>query len=157
MLRKLRELLAAGPADGDGEVDQERALRVATAALLVEMSRADFAESATERDEILRVLAHHFAVDQADAESLLERAASRADSSVSLHEFTRLLHEQLQHDEKLAIVEMLWRVALADAELDKYEDYLVRKIAELLYIPHSDLMRLKHRVLGELDDGDNPA
>lgn len=153
MLKKLRELLAAAPADDAGPVDETRGLRVATAALLVEMSRADFAESGAEREEILRVLESHFSLDVGDARALLERASARADESVSLHEFTRLLHDQLSHEEKLQIVEMLWRVALADAELDKYEDYLVRKIAELLYVPHVDLVRLKHRVLGELDTG----
>lgn len=154
MLKKLRELLAAAPADDNNAADGTRGLRVATAALLVEMSRADFAESGAERDEILAVLSKHFALDLEDAEALIDRASERADESVSLHEFTRLLHEQLDHDEKCTIVEMLWRVALADAQLDRYEDYLVRKIAELLYVSHSDLMRLKHKVLGELDSGD---
>ena len=64
------------------------------------------------------------------------------------------LHGQLSEQEKHRIVEMLWRVALSDAELDKHEDHLVRKISDLLYVSHSDLMRLKHRVLGELDAGD---
>lgn len=155
MLKKLREMLAAAPADDNDALDEARGLRVATAALLVEMTRADFAESSTERDEAMRVLSKHFELDVEAAEALIERASERADTSVSLHEFTRLLHEQLDHGEKLAIIEMLWRVALADAELDKYEDYLVRKIAELLYVSHSDLMRLKHRVLGELDTGGN--
>lgn len=151
MLKKLRELLTPGDASGDEAVDDERALRIATAALLVEMSRADFSESVSEHDEIVRVLSEHFALDLDAAMELIERASARADKSVSLHEFTRLLHEQLEPEEKHRIVEMLWRVALADAELDKYEDYLVRKIADLLYVSHRDLMRLKHRVLGELD------
>lgn len=155
MLGKLRELLAATRSGGDNpETDDESALRVATAALLVEMARADFSEEHAEQDEILSILQRHFSLDLEAAEALLELAGERADESVSLHEFTRLLHGELSVDEKHRIVEMLWRVALADAELDKHEDHLVRKISELLYVSHSDLMRLKHRVLGELDAGD---
>lgn len=155
MLGKLRELLAATKSDADSaDADDESALRVATAALLVEMARADFSEDRVEHDEIVSVLQRHFSLDIEAAEALLDLAGKRADESVSLHEFTQLLHSQLSDGEKHRIVEMLWRVALVDAELDKHEDYLVRKISELLYVSHSDLMRLKHRVLGELDAGD---
>lgn len=152
MLRRLRELLGAGDDESSPQSD-ERSLRVATAALLVEMARADFSEDGIEHEEITRALRQHFALDVAAAEDLLRRASTSADRSVSLHEFTSLLHEQLEPREKQQIVEMLWRVALADAVLDKHEDYLVRKIADLLYVSHGDLVRLKHRVLGELDAG----
>ena len=155
MLDKLKELLArTTPGAVADDVDDERALRVATAALLVEMARADFSEDTVEHEEILRVLRRHFALDIDSAKALLEQAGERAEQSVSLHEFTHLLHGQLSNEDKHRIVEMLWRVALADAELDKHEDHLVRKISELLYVSHTDLMRLKHRVLGELDAGD---
>ncbi|MDH3588284.1 MAG: TerB family tellurite resistance protein [Gammaproteobacteria bacterium] len=154
MLQRLRELLGL---DADKSAPEAQAgghlLRVATAALLVEMARADFSEDRAEHDEIRRTLQRHFSLDLAAAQALLDRAAASADKAVSLHEFTRLLHEQLEPVEKHAIIEMLWRVALADARLDKYEDYLVRKIADLLYVSHADLVRLKHRVLGELDEG----
>ena len=155
VLDKLKKLLAGTiPGAETDEVDDERVLRVATAALLVEMARADFSEDTVEHEEIRRVLRRHFALDVDAAEALLKQAAERADQSVSLHEFTHLLHGQLGDEDKHRIVEMLWRVALADAELDKHEDHLVRKISELLYVSHTDLMRLKHRVLGELDAGD---
>lgn len=154
MLKKLRELLqGVSPATTGESTDDTMSLRVATAALLVEMARADFSESSTEHDEIVLTLQKHFSLDMDAARDLLGRAGERADTSVSLSEFTSLLHEQLELHEKQAIIEMLWRVALVDAELDKYEDYLVRKIADLLYVSHADLVRLKHRVLGELDDG----
>ena len=153
MLQKLRELLTgAGDKKTDESAGDDKSLRIATAALLVEMARADFSEDSSEHDEIVKTLQNHFALDIAQARSLLARAGDSADAAVSLHEFTRLLHEQLEPSEKQAIVEMLWRVALADARLDKHEDYLVRKIADLLYVSHADLVRLKHRVLGELHD-----
>jgi len=63
-----------------------------------------------------------------------------------LQDYTRTLHEKLTVSEKHEIVEMLWRVALADERLDKHEDHLVRKIAGLLYVSHGDLIRIRNRV-----------
>jgi len=77
---------------------------------------------------------------------LLEEARSASDQAIELQRFTRRLHEQLSVVEKQRVVEMLWQVALADKRLDKHEDHLVRRIAELLYVPHSDLIRIRNRV-----------
>ncbi len=153
MLDKLTKLFQpADPVADTDPVAREQRLRVATAALLVEMSRADFDEDDVERDTARKVLSTHFDLDAAEATELLGLADSRADEAVSLHEFTNLLHQHLPVEDKHEIVRMLWSVALADARLDKHEEHLVRKVAGLLYVSHSDLMRIKHRVLGELSD-----
>ena len=76
----------------------------------------------------------------------MEEASRTADHVGSLQAFTRRLHEALTYEEKQAIVEMLWKVALADSHLDKHEDHLVRKIADLLYVSHGDLIRIRNRV-----------
>ena len=68
------------------------------------------------------------------------------EQSVSLQQFTRRLHEVMSYDEKRRVVEMMWRIALADRRLDKYEDYMVGKIAELLYISRGDVLRERNRV-----------
>ena len=82
-------------------------------------------------------------------DGLLGRDVARhCDRAVELQQFTRRLHEQLSTAEKLRVVEMLWQVALADRILDKHEDHLVRRIAELLYVSHSDLIRIRNRVRG---------
>ncbi len=65
---------------------------------------------------------------------------------MSLYEFTRLLNEQLSREERIRIVEMLWRVAFVDSVIDKYEEYYIRKIADLLYVSHRDYIKAKHRV-----------
>ncbi len=132
--------------DPDGESDRRHAVQLATALLLVEVERADFAEDVTQRAETLRLLREHFGLSNEETALLVEQAAQTADHAASLHAFTRRLHEALRYDEKQAIVEMLWKVALADSQLDKHEDHLVRKIADLLYISHSDLIRIRNRV-----------
>ena len=61
-----------------------------------------------------------------------------------MHEFTQLLHENLSENEKARIIALLWKIAYADGRLDKYEDSLVLKISDLLYVSRGRVMRLKH-------------
>ena len=72
------------------------------------------------------------------------------EASVSLSEFTRPLHESLNYQQKEAVVGMLWHVALADRQLDRYEEYLIGKVAELLYIARGDVIRLRHQAVQAL-------
>jgi len=147
MLRKLATLFDRALArDHEDPEAREHALRVATALLLIEVAKADFADDLAEDEAMLASLRQFFALDDASAGLLLEEARSTADRAVELQQFTRRLHEQLSVAEKLRVVEMLWQVALADSRLDKHEDHLVRRIAELLYVPHSDLIRIRNRV-----------
>ena len=147
MLRKLAALFdGAFARDADDPAAREHALRVATALLLIEVARADFADDFAEDAAILESLKQFFALDDAAAALLREEARGAADHAVELQQFTRRLHEQLSVAEKQRVVEMLWQVALADRRLDKHEDHLVRRIAELLYVSHSDLIRIRNRV-----------
>lgn len=149
LLRRILEKLRAAPREN--EESREDKIQLATAVLLVEMSRADFEEIEAEAQAIEQLLARHFDLDAAASELLAELAREEADRSVSIHDYTRTLHDGLSESEKTRVVEMLWEVALADRELDKYEDYLVRKVAELLYVPHHEVVRLRHTVSDRLD------
>jgi uncharacterized tellurite resistance protein B-like protein len=147
MLRKLAALFDGAFADRTVDpAAREHALRLATALLLIEVAKADYAEDLAEDEVLLRSLKQFFALDDAAAALLVEEARSTADRAVELQQFTRRLHEQLSVAEKHRVVEMLWQVALADSRLDKHEDHLVRRIAELLYVSHSDLIRIRNRV-----------
>lgn len=127
-------------------VDRERALRIATAALLSEVAKADYQEQVEENELIFDLLKGRFGLTAADAELLQSEGYREAEESVSLQAFTRLLHEALTEDDKLELVAMLWRVAFADRQLDRYEDHLVRKIADLLYVSHRDQIRIRNIV-----------
>ena len=126
--------------------EREHALRVATALLLVEVGRADFGDDLTEEQTVLDLLRKHFDLTEAETRLLIEEARQQADHAVELQAFTRRLHEALNETEKERIVEMLWHVALADEHLDKHEDHLVRRVADLLYVPHRDVIRIRNRV-----------
>lgn len=146
MMRNLREMLGRLVDAGADGTDEAR-LDLAVAVLLVEMARADHDHAEVEQQEITRQLETAFRLDPAEARGLLAEARGAVEHSVSLHEFTRTLHDGMDYAEKQRVVEMLWEVALADSSLDRYEDYLVGKVAELLYVSRGDVLRLKHRVV----------
>ncbi len=132
------------PASGK---DPQQALRLATAALCVEMARADMQEKPAELERAKAMLAQRFSLDEPEAQALISAGRTESDQSVSLYRFTRLLNEHLNESKKRTLMEMLWRVAYEDGSLDKYEDALMHKLAELLYVPLSELMLAKHKAL----------
>jgi len=147
MLGKLTALFdTAFARDNEDPAAREHALRVATALLLIEVARADHVDDFAEDATMLESLKQFFALDATAASLLLEEARSTADQAVELQQFTRRLHQQLSVAEKQRVVEMLWQVALADRRLDKHEDHLVRRIAELMYVSHADLIRIRNRL-----------
>lgn len=136
-------------AEKQGETDPQHALRLAVAALCVEMARADMQEKPDELERARQMLAQRFSLTDADAQALIAAGRSQSDQSVSLYHFTHLLNDHLDAVKKRTLLEMLWRVAYEDGVLDKYEDALMHKLAELLYVPLVDLIRAKDRVLAE--------
>ena len=127
--------------------DDINSVEMAAAVLLIEMARADFEQDDLENEMIIELLKEYFLLDHEVAHDLFLEAEKIADNSVSLHEFTRTLHETLNDEAKNEIIEMLWRLALVDDSLDRYEDYLVRKIADLLYVSNSSVLRIKHDLI----------
>lgn len=134
------------PEDPAGHSD-EHALRLATAALLIEMTRADYKVKAIEQEKILSVLREHFDISEDETSELVQLAEQEADLSTTYHEFTSLINSQYSAKQKIHVIELLWEIAYADGEIEKYEDYLVRKIADLLYVPHREFIAAKHRVM----------
>ncbi|MDE2235264.1 MAG: TerB family tellurite resistance protein [Gammaproteobacteria bacterium] len=128
-------------------VDDQQALRLAVAALCVEMARADMQEKPVEMQRAKKTLAKRFCLDEQEAEALMRAGSSASDQCVSLYGFTKLLNEHLNPSGKQSLFEMLWRVAIEDGKLDKYEDALMHKLAELLYVPLRDLMLAKQKAL----------
>lgn len=139
----LREWFSATLAEAEEPPDE----RLALAALLVEMMRADFDDQGAERETIVRLLARLCDVDREEALALLDRGERAADRSVSLFEHTSALDAALDEGEKFEVIAALWEVALADGVLDGKEDYLAHRLADLLHVRHSDLMRIKNEVI----------
>lgn len=142
LFNQVIETISAGDAE-DGK-DREAALRQATAVLMIDVARADHVFDESEFDEVLKLVEKHFDLSPEEAAELVNAASEKAEDVVSVHEFTSLLHEHLDEDEKARIVALLWKIAYADGRLDKYEDSLVLKISDLLYVSRGRVMRLKH-------------
>ncbi len=124
--------------------DREAAMRLATAVLMIDVARADFVFDESEFDQVLKLVEVHFRLTAEQAAELVVEASGKAEDLVDIHEFTKLLHDYLTDDEKAQIVSLLWQIAYADGRLDKYEDSLVLKISDLLYVSRGRVMRLKH-------------
>jgi len=150
MIGKLRKFLqTALERPGETAEGEASSARVAVAALLVEMARADFTVMPEERQAIRRLLEGHFSLEKGQAETLLGLGGQRADEAVSLQEFTREIHETFDQEQKLHVLEMLVRTALADGQIDKHERHLLGKIADLIYVPRADYVTLMDRILAE--------
>ena len=139
-LKALFEDQIAQFASHDDEVD---ALPLAVAALLFEISRADQEVHADERAEMYKAIAQICDVPAADIANLIESADEAVEEAVSLYDFTSVVNERLDHEQKYALLLTLWRVAYADGRVDAYEEYYVRKIADLLHLSQRDFIRAK--------------
>ncbi|HEY3644118.1 MAG TPA: TerB family tellurite resistance protein [Gammaproteobacteria bacterium] len=138
----LEKSLAPPPGAQRAPLPQQE-LRVAAAALLVEMSRADFDEGVEELDLARQLLTERYGLEAGDAAELVKAAQQEADHTVSLFRFTHLVNQHLDPAAKRELMAMLWDVAYADGRLDKHEDALMHKLADLLYVPLAELMREK--------------
>ena len=130
--------------DAETADSRETALRLATAVLMIDVARADYVFDESEFDRVLKLVEVHFGLTPEQAAELVIEAGDKAEDIVDIHEFTRLLHDHLTEDEKAQIIALLWQIAYADGRLDKYEDSLVLKISDLLYVSRGRVMRLKH-------------
>ena len=147
MIRKLFDQVAgaiSATQTRDDVAAREDAIRMATAVLMVDVARADYVFEESEFDSVLALIESHFNVAPEAALELLNDANEQVDGLTSLHDFTQLLHQNLDEAEKSRIIALLWRIAYADGRLDKYEDSLVNKISDLLHVSRGRVMRLKH-------------
>lgn len=120
--------------------------QLAGAVLLLELARADFAQQAAELDTLRRELCRAYGLNDAEVEALLDRARDHSRRSVSLHAHLDTLNRELDAEAKRELLAMLWRVAYADGRLDPQEEALIRRLADLLFVPHAVFIQEKLRV-----------
>ncbi len=141
MIRAFKKLFELPP--GENEVDREHRVRLAAAALLIETARADFSEDDVEESVLKTLLCKTLGLNRSEVGKLLTEASSQLDEATSLYDFTRVINDHYSAAQKLELVTSMWRVAYADGRLDKYEESLIRQVAELTYVPHSGYIRAK--------------
>ena len=135
--------IAAGAVEP--ERDNDNALQLATAALLVEIMYVDQKVTDEEEQTVIRAITDGFPISQEEAQTLIELAKEEVEYATDYYQFTSLINKSLDPASKVYIIEQLWKVAFADNQLDCYEEHLIRKIADLLYVPHREFIAAKHR------------
>ena len=124
------------------------AIERVSATLLIEIARADHEIAPAELAAIRQALQQSSSTLSAqDIDEITELALQDADLSVSLHDQIRVINASCSQSQKTQLVEHMWRVAMADGNLDKYEEYSIRKLCDLLHVRHREYMQAKHRVL----------
>ena len=126
----------------------DNALQLAAAALLIEVSRADQLQDESEQLAINDLLQKTFNLETEDLSQLVALAEMEAQQATSLYQFTSLIREHYTPEQRFELVKMLWQIAIADGNISKYEDYLIRKVADLIYLPHSEFIRAKLAAIG---------
>lgn len=148
MFDALRQLFSGGQDSSSPERELDPA--TAAAALMVEAALADGVYAESEQDEIVRLIARSFDLDQADARETTERAEQLVNRAVDHHRFTRVVKD-LPKEERLKIMEDLWHVVLADEEKSHEEDSLLRRLGPLLAITDRERAEARQRAQARQD------
>jgi uncharacterized tellurite resistance protein B-like protein len=132
-------------------VDHQKQLQVATAALFIEMARADGVFSVEEREQVISSLQNQFGLETEYVNDLVELSKTQLLDSISLYEFSSIINEHFSNDDKLELLKNLWRLIYTDKKLDKYEDRLIKIIGGMINIEHKQIINMKMLVRDELN------
>lgn len=149
MMDLVKRLLGKGPEGSSktGSQDSEHDIRLAVCSLLVEMSRIDGTFSRQELDTLIAILHDRYSLSPEHAQTLIDAADEELEESVDLWQFARLINEYYSIDEKIEIIEILWRIVYVDGKMDEHEHYLMNKLSNLLRLSHNQLIEAKLKVL----------
>ncbi len=149
MLKKIKKYISElGDESIESPSQDQKEIEVnnACAALLIETALADKVFNEEEMNSMKQTLKEVYKVDEKDIEELINESEKKVSESTSLYEYTRLINDLCDYQDKLKLISNLWAIAFADKNLDKYEEYLIRKISDLLHVSHSDFIQQKLKV-----------
>ena len=141
-LKSLLNSLAETPSGQTATLSVDE-LQLATAALLIEVATIDQQFDKTEIDALQCILSSRFHLTTDTLEALIDNAKKASSEASSLFQFTQLINQHCDDNEKYKLACELWTVAYADGVLDKHEEHIVRRIADLIHLRHSDFIRSK--------------
>ncbi len=132
------------------KADDSRRLELATAALLFELMKTDEKIDERESAALAQVLKQTFDLDDGALKQVIALAQEQSRESTSLFEFTSAVNAFYTYEQRVQLLENMWRVAFADASLDRYEEHMIRRISDLIYVNHSDFIKTKLKVRDSL-------
>ncbi len=136
-----QHLALSGPEDS-----LEEKLQIATVVLFLEMMYMDDKAELKEQEIILSLIQQNFSLTDEQTTSLIELAEQKRKQATDYFQFTSLINKGYSLEQKVLLIESLWKIAFIDGVLDMNEEYLVRKIADLLHVPHTSFIMAKIRV-----------
>ncbi|MBA2548936.1 MAG: TerB family tellurite resistance protein [Burkholderiaceae bacterium] len=145
MLSSIRDFFERNITARPTAVTEKHSIELATAALLAEVVRSDADVQPAERDVVLRAVREKFGLSETEAQTLIQLAEEEVRTAADYYQFTSLVNRHFSQPQKLRVVELMWQVAYADAELSAHENHVLRRIAELLHVPHADYIVAKMR------------
>jgi uncharacterized tellurite resistance protein B-like protein len=151
MLETIKKFFDQNMSSGKPD-DIDHQLKLATAALLVEMMQQDHYVNEEERQAVKQALQGKFDLDDDETDELFKLAQQEADVATDYHQFTSLIARQYTQPQKIKMIEYLWTIAYADHHLDPLEEHMIRRIADLIYVSHKDFIKTKHSVLKSIED-----
>lgn len=145
----LKDLFAQIFSEPKNVASDEQQASLAAAVLLVEIAKADLHLQPAEQDVIRRALSEHFELTATQAQALFEQAQQERDASLCMQPYVDALNQATDRQARIQLLQSLWKVAFADGQLDAYEEQLMRRIADLLYLSHSDYIQTKLAATGQ--------
>lgn len=143
MLQQIRRLFEQIGSGADVEVRDEKDVRMISAALLAEVATVDQKLDQREQDTLSRVLQQHYRLDQQAADEMVDTALAHREQATSLYEFTQTVNDQFNERDKYQLVLQMWQVAFSDDVIEAFEEHLIRRVAELIYLPHGLFTRAR--------------
>ncbi|MEK9793597.1 MAG: TerB family tellurite resistance protein [Gammaproteobacteria bacterium] len=141
LFKKLFPSVSDDVADAKSDTDQ---LQIATCLLLIEVSKSDDEFTRDEEEKIKSLLKNKFEIPNNELEDIFQLYNTKHDAMTSLYECTEIINKECSYEQKLKIISYMWDVAFTDSKIDKYEDYTIRKVSELIYVKHKDFISLKN-------------
>ena len=117
--------------------------QLAMAALLIEVMVIDGNLDAQELHSITETLSRMLDLSAEEVDELISLSREEVTEATSLYQFTREINEHFDIEKKLSLMTAMWRVAYADGHLDKHEENIIRRVADLMHIRHSEYIRCK--------------
>ncbi len=147
MWKKISTLLKPKINDQNRQNEALEELRIATASLLYRAGNIDGNLTEIELGRLTRILKTHFDLNEAELNGLMEAARKEESASIDLYGFTKIITGQLDQEGRIAVIELIWEVVLADDVIDEFEANLVWRVAELIGVSTRDRVRLKQKVM----------
>jgi len=152
VLNRLQEIFNNTPDTTAPKSADQPNINLACAALLVEVARADYVNDPKETEATLTAIRRVLKIKETDIAELLSGAHTEVEEGTSVFPHTSLINEHCSREQKYDILVAMWQVAFADGNLDKYEEHLIRRVAGLIHLDHSEFIQAKIAAR----DGDNP-